>query len=235
METCKSTSEYFTDEARAFRRQYDTDPAFRERFDVWSRKINELAPGAKSVVDVGCGPGMFALHYARKGLRVVGIDASAGMVRYCEEQRVKEGIAHASFMEDRLPRLAGYQGEPADLVLCSSVLEYVGEIEESLVRLRSLTKPDGLLLVSLPNARSPYRALEVLGYRLLGRPRYIRYVLHRLSAKALSSLAASVGLETVSCVHYAHGDPLSAVLRAVGVPVRFTGNLLLMALCHAGH
>jgi ubiquinone/menaquinone biosynthesis C-methylase UbiE len=38
------------------------------------------AAGPGRVVDVGCGPGVAALHYGRRAPRVVGVDISAGML-----------------------------------------------------------------------------------------------------------------------------------------------------------
>jgi len=51
-------------------------------------------------------------------------------------------------------------------VLCSTVLEYLSEPRAALVELRRVLEPNGLLLVSVPNAHPIARWLIVTMYRL---------------------------------------------------------------------
>ena len=63
-------------------------------------------------------------------------------------------------------------------MLCSSVLEYVEDLEGALDWLVERVKPGGTLLVSMPNGASLYRKAERLAFRLTGRPRYYANVRH---------------------------------------------------------
>ena len=64
---------------------------------VWSR-LDEVFSGAERLLDLGCGTGEDALHLAEGGARVVGIDASAGMVRTASEKALRHACgARAEF------------------------------------------------------------------------------------------------------------------------------------------
>jgi SAM-dependent methyltransferase len=57
---------------------YDAECAGREDHDVYVRLAEEL--GATSVVDIGCGTGVFAVDLSRHGLQVFGVDPAAAML-----------------------------------------------------------------------------------------------------------------------------------------------------------
>lgn len=50
-----------------------------------------------SVVDVGCGPGLFVLEFAKTARQSVGIDYSERFVEYGNEQAAKRGLSNARF------------------------------------------------------------------------------------------------------------------------------------------
>ena len=49
-----------------------------------------------AILDIACGPGTYALPLARRAARVVGLDASAGMLARFEETRREHGLGNAS-------------------------------------------------------------------------------------------------------------------------------------------
>ena len=50
-----------------------------------------LAPGSH-LLDLGCGPGLYAMEFARRGLRVTGIDLSAGSVAHARQLAEADGV-----------------------------------------------------------------------------------------------------------------------------------------------
>ena len=50
--------------------------AFIDASVDWLRSVLGLGPGSR-VLDLGCGPGLYAVRLARRGVRVLGVDASA--------------------------------------------------------------------------------------------------------------------------------------------------------------
>ena len=84
--------------------------------DAHVRWIHEhlLQAQPAAVLDIGCGPGLYAVRLARLGHRVTGIDISPASVRYARETFATEQI-ECSFTEGDL-RETDYGG-PIDLVM----------------------------------------------------------------------------------------------------------------------
>jgi SAM-dependent methyltransferase len=62
------------------------------------------------LLDVGCGPGTVALHFAHLFESVVGIDADRGMVAEAERAAADEGVATATWAQMRAEELPGSLG-----------------------------------------------------------------------------------------------------------------------------
>lgn len=99
--------------------------------------------GAETILDYGCGPGSFAREMAKHGFRVAEYDPGVGG-------------------KERLPK-------PADLVVCTDVLEHVEPEHLSFVlaHLNALTKKAALLYIAtrpaeklLPDGRNAHLIVE---------------------------------------------------------------------------
>lgn len=65
-----------------------------EFMDRSARWIAQIAPPSrfKRVLDLGCGPGLYAQRFYRMGYTVTGIDLSRRSIRYAKDQAHKEGM-----------------------------------------------------------------------------------------------------------------------------------------------
>jgi 2-polyprenyl-3-methyl-5-hydroxy-6-metoxy-1,4-benzoquinol methylase len=121
------------------------------------------------VLDVGCGEGFFAAEASRNGNRVVGIDA-------LEQPRHAEAFAdyvQADLdrgMDDALPAL---RGKRFDVVLLQDVLEHLRDPAAVLDACRNLVKPNGRIVVSVPNVANVTVRLSLLCGRFEYTPRGI--------------------------------------------------------------
>jgi 2-polyprenyl-3-methyl-5-hydroxy-6-metoxy-1,4-benzoquinol methylase len=101
------------------------------------------AGSGRSLLDVGCGPGLLTRLAAARGYDAVGLDADRGMVAAARRLAAKEGSAAAfvqgRFPDRRLPR--------ADVVAAASLLAVVPDRETTLLRLWQHTEPGGTLLI----------------------------------------------------------------------------------------
>ena len=63
--------------------------------------------GGAAVCDLGCGPGLYAAHMARRGARVTGVDFSARSIDYARDAARKAGLSmafeRADYLEAELP------------------------------------------------------------------------------------------------------------------------------------
>jgi SAM-dependent methyltransferase len=71
-------------------RYYDTlysDKDYAAEADYVDALIQRWAPGARSLLEFGCGTGRHAVEFARRGYTVFGVDRSAEMLVRAQEQR----------------------------------------------------------------------------------------------------------------------------------------------------
>ncbi len=190
--------------APSFRDGYQRSRGFRDRFRAWAGLIMRYAQSSDRVIDAGCGAGTFALEAAAIAAHVDGIDGSERMIELARADAARRGIDNVTFDVAMFETLSDRAGQ-YDLVLCSSVLEYLPDLEEELARLTALLRPGGRLIVSLPNGRSYYRYFEGWAYRLTGRPRYYKHVNHVPSSTEVRDILKKLGFVILETVYYA--DP----------------------------
>ena len=95
-----------------------------ELYDPWSRSVTEdvdfyveeALRAREPVVELGIGTGRIAIPLARAGRRVIGVDASAGMLEVCRRAAERAGVADRIDLRLGDVREPPVQ-EPAELVL----------------------------------------------------------------------------------------------------------------------
>ncbi len=108
------------------------------------------------ILDLGCGTGEGTSRIFSEGMTVIAADLSTEMVRTAVRRfPVLRGcVADAT----DLP----FESERFDIVQSLGVLEYIGPYERALRELRRVLKPDGILVISIPNRQSLFRRLRRL-------------------------------------------------------------------------
>lgn len=104
--------------------------------------LGEVA--GRTVLDVACGPGLYAEELVARGATVVGLDQSPRMVEL-SRQRVPSAEFRVHDLADRLDWLPD---NSVDLVLFALALEYVDDRPAALRELRRVLRPDGALVLS---------------------------------------------------------------------------------------
>lgn len=134
----------------------------------------------REVLDAGCGLGRGTAALAAAGAsRAIGVDISDDAIRNARE---RYGDA-AEFVVADLAELAFEDGR-FDVVVCFETIVHVGDPERALDELRRVLRPDGVLLLSAPNA-AVYPA---------GNPFHLHAFQADDIAEALGSRFAEVGL-----------------------------------------
>jgi 2-polyprenyl-6-hydroxyphenyl methylase/3-demethylubiquinone-9 3-methyltransferase len=214
--------------ASQFDANYARSPAFKERIAVWSRLTEQFVDRNADVLDAGCGSGVLSALASGRARSVVGFDASAQMIALAENRRRQEGLTNATFCVAALEDASLIGGRKFDVVLCSSVLEYVEDFWRGFDCLAAALKPGGVLVFSIPNSLSLYRKAERLAFRLTGRPAYYAHVRCVPSLDRVNGGLAARALEVLAIRYYAAVPGLSAIVRRIGRP-DLADNLLVLA------
>lgn len=212
-----SASGFFTGFADQFIRNYFDDPDFRERFGLWSLLIDKYSGGVKRAYDLGCGPGFLSFHTAKMGIEVTGIDGSEKMIEYCESCKPNYAHLKIRFIQSKIPLREDLP--TAELIICSSLLEYVADLDGVIRWMHSLLSESGTLILSLPNADSVYRKYEKIKYRLSGQPEYYRYVNNVLSVDQTINILKRCGFQYREHYYYGRMHRLSKLTSTFLKPV----------------
>lgn len=136
----------------------DIDQAVGAGHYVRGNYFVELArrwiPAGSYVLDYGCGPGRLGRQIQACGVRVLGVDTSADMIKQARSQAGSGPDLRFEVIGDAQELLSD---GPYDAIVCSSVIEYVSDAE-GLVRLfHSSLRAPGVLIISFANSRSVFR------------------------------------------------------------------------------
>ncbi|MGO9376403.1 MAG: class I SAM-dependent methyltransferase [Syntrophobacteraceae bacterium] len=148
-------------------------------------------------LDAGCGSGILARSLAAHGSEVIGVDASPKMI---EAARL---LAKHSTHEDSLSfevietiEKLHFSDCAFDGIICSSVIEYLDNPAQAVSEFARVLKPQGLLLLSVPNKLSLLRLAERALYwgtkKLTGNP-WLPYLNSSKNEYSLGSLGSLLG------------------------------------------
>lgn len=129
--------------------------ADRKRLDFITEAVTQRFSGEVSILDVGCGNGVISRHLGKQGFNVLGIDVSAQTI---EKARALNTAPNVQFEVLSAEQLVA-QGQTFDVVICSEVLEHLSQPAALLKVLHQSIKPEGILIVTVPNGSGPRELL----------------------------------------------------------------------------
>jgi SAM-dependent methyltransferase len=202
--------DHFDRQAAAYEAHAEGRPEFEERFRLWGGAIDRATPAGSvgaTAIDLGCGPGHLTYELATRGFRTISIDGSEAMLARTRERLYQHGIAGADLRRHTLPLPASLVEDlagQAQLILMSSVIEYIDPDDEVLRQCARLLTTGGHLLASFPNRRSVYWRLQ----RMLKRtPLFARsasrHQRHQYDVGTVQRMARSAGLDLRGSTYFA--------------------------------
>jgi 2-polyprenyl-3-methyl-5-hydroxy-6-metoxy-1,4-benzoquinol methylase len=180
------------------------DATFRrdvyDRYAFTFETIGKDARG-KTVLDAGCGNGIYCLEAARRGAdRVLGVDVAPGMVQIASQSAQQEGFAdRCKFQVGQFPDAAPEitkQG-PFDYLILTGVLDYIQKPGEFLRALRPLVK--GKLIASVPGRQQLRYLVRRTRYKWSGRPDVYCY-----SREEVERMFAEGGFKITKLTYWTH-------------------------------
>lgn len=132
------------------------------------------------LLDVGCGTGSFLSFMKKKGFDVYGVESNAKARNICLQSNIE-----VQSTESKLP-LASY-----DTLSLWHVLEHLPEPESRLATYRDLLKPEGILVIAVPNFESHDRIHYQQHWAALDVPRHLWH----FTPKGLINMAEASGFD----------------------------------------
>jgi 2-polyprenyl-6-hydroxyphenyl methylase / 3-demethylubiquinone-9 3-methyltransferase len=123
----------------------------------WSLDEHSRRPLAgKSALDVGCGAGLLAEPLARLGAEVTAIDPAAELIAAARDHAAGQGLA-IDYRVSAIEELPG----TFDLITTMEVIEHTADPQLFLNAVSERLAPNGLLILSTPNATAWSRLITI--------------------------------------------------------------------------
>lgn len=171
------------------------DLVIRDHVRFLRQCAGEERPRGSSLLDIGCGSGTFLYHASRQGFIPHGLDVSSEAVELARLQyglQVRQGDVGSEVWEDHR----------FDFVTMFHVLEHLRDPREALLFAGGLLKPQGGLIVQVPNVASCQARMFRSRWYGLDVPRH----LVNFTAGGLRLLLNKVGFEILSVSHFSLRD-----------------------------
>lgn len=152
------------------------------------RRLRRLAPAARSLLDVGCGPGFFVKAAAVAGLQACGLEVSAFAAQYGREQ-LGQRIVTGPIDADHLKQVGG----GFDLITLWDAIEHLPAPDEALRLLSERLDPGGVLTLSTGDVGSLAARASGAAWHLFNLPEHLWF----FSVASLERLLRRSGLRVI--------------------------------------
>ena len=176
----------------------------RKRSRIILKKINQLAPYARSLCDVGSGYGFFIDEAKKQGYRSLGIEPCKTLVDY------EKTHLHSQSFNGTLEEFVKKFGKQFDVVTCIHVIEHIPHVKKFTSLLFRLVKPGGIVYLETPNADSHLLYAEKNNYTFLTPPEHVWI----FSQMGISALFPS-NTEIVHSHTYSYPEHFMGILKAL--------------------
>lgn len=123
----------------------------------WSLDERSRRPlEGKTALDVGCGAGLLAEPLARLGAKVTAIDPAAELIGAARDHAAGQGLD----IDYRVSAVENVTGT-FDLITAMEVIEHTADPQQFLRDLAKRLAPNGLLILSTPNATAWSRLITI--------------------------------------------------------------------------
>ncbi len=126
-----------------------------KRLNFIANHIQHLDPEKGKVLDIGCGNGNISIYLGSLGYNVLGVDISEKAIEKATQLNTLTNVNFKVMSAEEL-----IATDPTyDVVICSEVLEHLENPDSLLKVIDILLKPQGKLIVTVPNGFGPREML----------------------------------------------------------------------------
>jgi 2-polyprenyl-3-methyl-5-hydroxy-6-metoxy-1,4-benzoquinol methylase len=145
--------------------------------------ITKLIPQKGIVLDIGSGTGDFLITAKSKGWKIVGLEPNPKAKKIAESK----GVVFETSLET-IP------DNSMDVISMWHVLEHVPNVEEQFAQLKRIVKPNGYIIIAVPN----YKSFDAKYYKEFWAAFDVPRHLWHFSKTSITKLAANFDLKLIS-------------------------------------
>ena len=218
--------DFHSDTALQFQEKYKKSKQFKERYKVWTQLFDKYIYPDMSVLDAGCGAGIFSYYLATKKCKVTGLDGSEKMIELCKNSYVQKDST-LSFLRDNLPFQNHLKYGEKEAIVCSSVLEYLPDYKSIIAQFSQILNDNGILIISMPNQDCWYRKIEKYIFQITGKPDYFPYLKQVVKADMFSNELRDFGFELQELQYYPNTHFYTKIFNYLGIHKKYTHTIFV--------
>jgi ubiquinone/menaquinone biosynthesis C-methylase UbiE len=159
----------FNQKARRWRSKYGPKGKLNSRVEHFTARLAELCPPPSNILDLGCGTGEIAAAIDHLGYQITACDLADEMIDIARRSYAGTSVNWVCLEPDweDLP----FEDSSFDGVVASSVFEYLDDVPRVAAELARVLRPEGILLLTVPNPCNVVRKVEAGFYSMLLRHR----------------------------------------------------------------
>ena len=105
--------------------------------------INTYTNQEKKLLDIGCGTGEFLIHAKNKNWKTVGVELNDQARQKASNKKI-----------DTFKSLENLNNQKFDVITLWHVLEHLPNLEDQILKIKSLLEKNGTLIIAVPNYKS---------------------------------------------------------------------------------
>lgn len=147
--------------------------------------IEKFQPEKGALLDIGAGTGHFGALAKEKSWSVTGIEPNQGARKIAEEKGI-------SFVEN----VSNLQDHSFDVITMWHVLEHVPNLDEQIKQLKRILKPQGTLIIAVPN----FKSFDAQHYKSFWAGYDVPRHLWHFSKKSITKLFREVDMKVIHTI-----------------------------------
>ena len=148
----------FNQKARSWRSKYGSRGTLNSRVEQFAERLAGLCLPPAGILDFGCGTGEIAAAIDRIGYQVTACDFAEEMIAVARSNYSETAVKWVRLEPDW--RLLPFADGSFDGIVASSVFEYLDDVPRVAEELFRVLRPDGILLLTVPNPHHVVRKIE---------------------------------------------------------------------------